>query len=79
MAKHDPKNAETFQTNLRDLDTMSEQDLLDHLNQTIVTVETDDSYNTKEKLKIYSLITLLSNSDEKERKKFVIKIYKALR
>ena len=79
MAKHDPKNAETFQTNLRDLDTMSEQDLLDHLNQTIVTVETDDSYNTKEKLKIYSLITLLTNSDEKERKKFVTKIYKALR
>ncbi len=79
MAKHDPKNAETFQTNLRDLDAISEQDLLDRLNQTIVTVETDDSYNTKEKLKIYSLITLLSNSDEKERKKFVTKIYKALR
>jgi hypothetical protein len=53
--------------------------LLNHLNDTIVAVETDDSYNTKEKLKIYSLITSLSNSEGKERKKFAKKIVKALR
>lgn len=79
MAKHNPKVAEEFQTNTSDLETMSEQDLLDRLNKTIVAVEVDDAYSAKEKLKIYSLITSLSNSDEKDRKKFAKKIYKALR
>lgn len=79
MAKHDAKTAETFKQNMAEFSTMAEQDLLDRLNETIVAVETDDSYNTSQKLKIYALITSLSNSDVKERKKFVNKIYKALR
>ena len=79
MAKHDAKTAEQFQNNLKDLETMSEQDLLHRLNDTIVAVETDDSFNTNEKLKIYALITSLENSAEKDRKKIVHKIYKTLR
>jgi|LAHS01.1.fsa_nt_gb hypothetical protein len=79
MAKHDNKIAEQFQNNLKDLDTMSEQDLLDRLNETIKAVENDDSYNTNEKLKIYAFISSISNVDAKERKKFVTKTYKALR
>lgn len=79
MAKHDNKIADQFQENLRDLDTMDEQALLDRLNDTIVAVENDDSYNTKEKLKIFALITSLDNSEGKERKKFVHKIYNVLR
>jgi hypothetical protein len=79
MAKHDAKVSENFQKNTGDLDKMSEQDLLDRLNETIVEVETNDGYNTKEKLKIYALITSLSNSSEKDRRKFAQKIYKALR
>lgn len=79
MAKHDPKNALKFETDLKDLDTMEEQVLLNHLNDTIVAVETDDTYTTKQKLNIYSLITSLSNSEGKQRNKFAKKIVKALR
>jgi hypothetical protein len=79
MAKHDNKIAEKFQDSVKDLDSMSEQDLLDRMNETIKAVEVDDSYNTNDKLKIYSLITSLSNSEGNDRKKFANKIFKALR
>ena len=79
MAKHDNKIADQFKDNLKDLDTMSEQDLLNRLNETIIAVENDDSYNTNEKLKIYACISSISNVDEKDRKKFVMNTYKALR
>lgn len=79
MAKHDNKIADKFQDSVKNLDSMSEQELLDRMNDTIKTVEINDSYNTNEKLKIYSLITSLSNSDDNDRKKLASKIYKALR
>jgi len=79
MAKHDNKIADKFQDSVKNLDSMSEQELLDRMNETIKTVEINDSYNTNEKLKIYSLITSLSNSEDNDRKKFANKIYKALR
>ena len=43
MAKHDNKIAEKFQDSVKDLDSMSEQDLLDRMNETIKAVEVDES------------------------------------
>ena len=79
MARHDKKNAELFLQAMKEVERMDEQTLVDSLNPTIILVETDDTYNTKQKLNIFSLISSLSNSEERQRTKFVKKIYKALR
>lgn len=79
MAKHDQKIADQFQKNLSDVEKLDEQELLNRLNETIKAVEADDDYAPQEKLKIYALITSLDNCDDKDRMKFVRKIYKALR
>ena len=54
------------------------KELQDKIKTTILTVEHDSTYSTKELLKIYSLITSLSNCAEKERKKYVNKVVKLL-
>ena len=79
MAKHNPENASSFLERLKGADKMEEADLLDALQPTILTVEKDDTYSTSAKLKIFSLITSLSNCAPKERNRFVKKIGKALR
>ncbi len=79
MAKHNPQNRSQFDENMKGLEDFDEQTLLDRLNKTIVTVELDNSYNTDQKLKIYSLISTLSNSEGKQRKKIARKISRALK
>lgn len=79
MAKHNPTIAASFRAAMNQYDIFSEQELMERLNQTIVDVEQDDSYNTKQKLKIYALITSLSNCEVKGRRKFIKKIYRELR
>ena len=78
MAKHDPETAKTFAENLKGCEKMTEKELQDKIKTTILTVEHDSTYTTKELLKIYSLITSLSNCAEKERKKYVNKVVKLL-
>ena len=56
----------------------SEQELMDAVNHTVVDVELDDNYSTKQKLKIYAVLTSLSNCSEKERKKYAKKVKKLL-
>ena len=79
MAKHNPQSRSQFDENMKGLEDFDEQTLLDRLNKTIVTVELDNSYNTDQKLKIYSLISTLSNSEGKQRKKIARKISRALK
>lgn len=79
MAKHNPENASSFLERMNDAEKMEEADLLEALQPTILTVEKDDTYSTSAKLKIFSLITSLSNCAPKERKRFVKKIGRALK
>ena len=79
MSKHDPSIEASFSDALAGSDKMEERDLLDALKPTIIVIEKDDSYSTNAKLKIFALITSLSNCAPKERPKFVKKISKALK
>lgn len=67
-----------FLENFESAKDFSEHDLNDKLNETMVEVEVNENYTTKEKLKIYELLSSLSNCEEKERNKFVKKLGKAL-
>ena len=79
MAKHNPEIQKEFVSAMEGSGTMSEFELLDALKPTIITIEKDDSYSTSAKLKIFSLISSLSNCAPKERQKYVRKISNALR
>ncbi len=71
--KNKDASAEFFKA-MEGCDKFEDSDLLDRLNPTILHVEKDDSYSTSRKLKIFALISSLSNCSEKERKKYVRKI-----
>lgn len=79
MAKHDPSIQSEFLNAMNGCEKMKEAQLQEALNPTVLTIEKDDSYSTKAKLKIFSLISSLSNCAEKERPKYVKKIAKALK
>lgn len=78
MAYHNKQSAAKFETNMNGVESFNEQQLMDAVNKTVVDVELDDSYSTKQKLKIYAVMTSLSNCAEKERKKFAKKVKKLL-
>lgn len=79
MAKHDPNIQKQFAEALQGSEKMGEFELLDAIRPTILILEKDDTYNTSQKLKIFSLITSLSNCAEKERPKYVRKLTSALK
>lgn len=79
MAKHDPNNYMNFQEAMHGCEKMEEADLQEALKPTILVIEKDDSYSTSAKLKIFSLITSLSNCANRERPKYVRKIVSALK
>ena len=79
MAKHDPAISKNFTEATAGCENMKEQELLDAINPTVYVLEKDDSYSTSAKLKIFSLLTSLSNCAPKERAKFVRKIASALK
>lgn len=72
--KHNPEIVKTFNDNMKDCTKMKESDLLEKLAVTVRSLETDDSYNTNKKLKIYNLISQLSNCAENDRPKYVRRI-----
>ncbi len=78
MAYHNKKTAAEFGTNLTGAEKFDEHQLMDAVNVTVVKVELDDKYTTKQKLNIYSQLTSLSNCSAKERKKYVKKVKKML-
>lgn len=61
--------------NSRGVDT---KDFVDSLNPIIMQVETSDRYNTNSRLKIFNLLSCLSNCDEKQRKKYAKKAARLL-
>ena len=78
MAYHNKVSASKFEKNTTGAEKFSEQELMDAVNHTVVDVELDDNYSTKQKLKIYAVLTSLSNCSEIERKKYAKKVKKLL-
>ncbi len=79
MAKHDPQIAQSLTAIAPECDKLSDKELLHALNPVIVSVEKDDTYSTKAKLKIFSLLTMLCNVEAKDRKKYIKKVISAVR
>ena len=79
MAKHDPKIAQSLIAIAPSCDKLSDKDLLHALNPVIVDIEKDETYSTRAKLKIFSLLTMLCNVEAKERKKYMKKVIRAVR
>lgn len=77
--KHDGKIARAFQRIYEHGKESTESEFLDNLNLIIRAVETDDSYSTNEKLKIYELISQLSNCGPGERNKYALKLIRVLK
>ncbi len=78
MAYHNKSTAAEFETNLTGSEKFNEHELMEAVNVTVVKVELDDKYSTKQKLNIYSQLTSLSNCSAKERKKYAKKVKKML-
>ncbi len=78
MAYHNKQTAAEFDTNMNGVEKFEENELMNAVNQTVVKVELDSKYTTKQKLKIYSELTSLSNCSQKERKKYAKKVKKLL-
>ena len=79
MAKHDPKIRTDFLEATKGCEKMKESELTEALKPTVLIIEKDDSYSTNAKLRIFSLLTSLSNCAERERPKYVKKIAAALK
>ena len=79
MAKHNPEIVNRLVPVAGSCDKISEKELLGALNSVIVAIEKDDTYSTRAKLKIFSLLTMLCNVEPKERRKYVRKVMKAVR
>jgi hypothetical protein len=79
MAKHNPEISKNFAEAIAGCENMSEQELLEAINPTVYILEKDDSYGTSAKLKIFSLLTSLSNCAPKERARYAKKITSALK
>ncbi len=78
MAYHNKKTAAEFESNLTGSEKFNEHELMEAVNVTVVKIELDDKYTTKQKLNIYSQLTSLSNCSVKERKKYAKKVKKML-
>ncbi len=78
MAKHKPEILQNFMAASRGCEAMDEKELLDKLNPTISAVEKDDTYSTSAKLKIFSLLTSMTNCAPKERGRYAKKVARLL-
>lgn len=78
MAYHNKQTSAQFEVNIDQAEKLTEQELMDAVNETVKCVELDSSYTTKQKLKIYSVLTSLSNCSERERKKYAKRVKKLL-
>lgn len=74
MSRKNKDASAQFVKAMEGCEKFEDSDLQDRLNPTILLVEKDDSYSTGRKLKIFALISSLSNCTEKERRKYVKKI-----
>lgn len=77
--KHDKKIAEKFKEIMTQGTSQTESEFLDSLNIITRIVETDDTYSTNEKLKIYELLSMISNCAPAKRQKYAGKLYKLLK
>lgn len=78
MAYHAQRNIDEFNRSMENASSLGEQDFQNAMNQTIVSVETNDHYSTNQKLKIYAELQQLANCTEKDRRKYVKKVAKLL-
>lgn len=77
--KHDSSIADRFNEIVAAGTNQTEDEFLDSLNEIVKLIEVNDSYSTNEKLKIYELLSLLSNSSAKQRLKISKKLTNALK
>ncbi len=77
--KHDPAVVESFLNIMEQGASLEEVEFLDRLNMIVCTVERDDTYSTNEKLKIYELLSQISNCFPEERAKYAKKLVRVLR
>jgi hypothetical protein len=59
-------------------ENLGSKEFVDSLNPIVLQVETSDRYNTKSRLKIFDLLSILSNCDVKQRRKIAKKAAKLL-
>lgn len=78
-AKHDPRVVERFEQIIEEGKNLDEIEFLDRLNIIVQMVEVDDSYSTNQKLKIYELLSQISNCFPEERAKYARKLVKVLK
>lgn len=78
MKKHNPDIQNEFEINMEGYEQFTEEDLVERLNPTILSVEKAENYSIKQRLQIFDLITQISNCSVRERKKFIKKLRKTL-
>ena len=69
----------SFMAAVQNGESMPEHELLQKLQPTILAVEQDGHYSAKQKLRIFALLSDLTNCSEKERGKYIRKTGSALR
>jgi hypothetical protein len=77
--KHDGRIAQAFDEAFAQGRGESEREFIDSLNPIVVMVEEDAGYSTNEKLRIYELLSKMSNCTPEERPKYAKKLKRALR
>ena len=68
-----------FMAAMQKAESLPDADLQMKIQPTILAVEKDEHYSARQKLKIYALLSDLSNCSEKERAKYIKKTAAALR
>ena len=76
--KHNPQIVKEFEALMVKGASESENEFLDSLNKITTAIEYDDSYSTNDKLKIYELISQISNCAASQRTKYAAQLKKKL-
>lgn len=79
MARHNIEIYNCFVSDMQDVLNEDEQTFQTAVNRTVEAVETDETYNTKEKLNIYADLSSLCNCEKKERTKWIKKASRRLK
>lgn len=77
--KHTPGMVAAFDRVVEHGQHETENEFRNHLNLIINAVAKDDTYSTNEKLKIYELMSKLSNCGPNERRKYAKKVHNSLK
>lgn len=77
--KHDQAILKSFEQIIQEGKSQTESEFLDNLNKVIRLLEVDQTFSTNEKLKIYELLSQLSNCAPKDRTKYANRLIRKMR